>query len=297
MTDVPGVVVAALAGPGAGLVEVTSSPLTGGTGAATASVDLIVLRLVDGAGAVSTHRVVRKVLRPVCSGRHAAAARREDHWAYWRREALAYASGLLPTGTGLAAPRLIAVDGDAVYLDMVEGEREDPAVAARRLGEWQAGASVPSERWLTRHQLAQRVAVTCLDWDDVDADERLVRVWERREELLTELESLPITIVHGDYSAGNIVALDGNTTVAIDWATFGVGPVGADLASLTLSTGAWLLDEHLAGLDGAHEPSAVRRGYEIALALSHASRAHWALSRQLSVDPALTELVLAHIDA
>lgn len=216
---------------------------------------------------------------------------------YWRREALAYASGLLPTGTGLVAPRLIAVDGDAVYLDMVVGEREDPAVAARRLGEWQAGASVASERWLTRHQLAQRVAVTCLDWDDVDADDRLVRVWERREELLSELGSLAVTVVHGDYSAGNLVAVNADTTVAIDWAAFGVGPVGADLSSLTLSTGAWLLDEHLAGLDGAHEPSAVRRGYEIVLALSHASRAHWALSRQQSVNPALTELVLAHIDA
>ncbi|MBZ2197069.1 phosphotransferase family protein [Occultella gossypii] len=289
---VPPAVTAALGGSGAELVDQVPTPLTGSTGAATAAVERLTLRIRDSAGTVRTHRVVRKTLRPLTSGRHALASRSADHWAYWRRESLAYASGVLPTGPGLSAPPVLAVEDDVVYTSEVDGAPEDPWVAARRLGRWQAATPVPNAPWLAQNQLAQRIAVTDLDWEDVDADPRLVDLWGRREEMLAELATLPSTVVHGDYSAGNLRAADADTTVAIDWATFGVGPVGADLASLTLSTGVWLLDDYLAGLGNAFTTESVRRGYQIALALTHTSRVHWALSLQRPVDPSLTELVL-----
>ena len=295
MRSLPPAVLAAVGG--SELVDIMVEPLTGGTGAATATVDRLTLRIRDGSGALSSRHLVRKALRPLTEGRHAVASRAVDHWAYWRREALAYASGLLPTGPGLAAPRLFAVDGDVLYIEEVRGEPEWPAVAARRLGEWIARTPVPDEPWLTQHQLAQRVAVSELDWNAVDGDVRLAALWSRREELLAEATALTFTVVHGDYSAGNIRRTGDATTVAIDWATFGTGPVGADLASLTLTTGAWLLEDFLAGLDGAVPVEEVRRGYEIALALVHASRVHWALGRGLPVDSSLTEMLLGRIRA
>ncbi|CAM3498925.1 phosphotransferase [Occultella aeris] len=151
---------------------------------------------------------------------------------------------------------------------------------------------VPNAPWLAQNQLAQRIAATDLSWEDVDADPRLADLWEHREELLAELATLPSTVVHGDYSTGNLRAADPDTTVAVDWATFGIGPVGADLSALTLSTGVWLLDDYLTGIENAFATGSIRRGYEIALTLTHASRVHWALGQQRPVDPSLTELVL-----
>ncbi|WP_206673664.1 phosphotransferase [Pseudactinotalea terrae] len=258
------------------------------TGAATASVDRLSLRMRTPSGEYVQRHVVRKRLQPLTSGRHAEASRVPDHWAYWRREALANASGLLPAGPGLAAPRLLDVDGDTIYT----GEPEQAEVAAERLGQWQARAPVPDEPWLARHQLAQRIAVTRLDWTGLDADPRLIALWDRRHELLEELEELPVTVVHGDYSAGNLYAVGEDTTFAIDWATFGVGPIGADLASLTLSTGADHLDDYISGLDGAYSRDVVGHGYRVALGLTHASRTHWALAQGRPVDSAMTDLVL-----
>ncbi|WP_420110563.1 phosphotransferase [Pseudactinotalea sp.] len=274
------------------VLDVATSPMSASTGAATAGVDLLTVRLLTVSGEAVTRRVVRKRLRPLTAGRHAQASRAPNHWAYWRREALAYESGLLPRGPGLTAPDLLTVDSDTIYTSEVVGEREDAAVAAERLGRWQGVTRVPDISWLARHQLAQRVAVTTLDWSGLEADPRLVALWDRRDEMLAELETVPVTVVHGDYSAGNLFAVDGGTTVAIDWATFGVGPVGADLASLTLSTGTDQLDAYASGLDGVISRSDIERGYRVALGLAHASRTHWALAQGRPTDPTLTDLVL-----
>ncbi|HEX6682177.1 MAG TPA: hypothetical protein VF062_05255 [Candidatus Limnocylindrales bacterium] len=139
----------------------------GGTGAATVEVSRITL--------------VRKRFRPV----------QEDnprHYAYWRRELLAYASDLLPTGPGLAAPHCFAITEDAVYLEDVQGPAESPSVAAQRLGAWQAApppvpplpplppplapaADVPglagdhlAQHQLAQHQLAQHRLAQRAPW-------------------------------------------------------------------------------------------------------------------------------------
>ncbi len=287
---IPDAVVDALGG--GDVLSWTAEPLTGSTGAATAGVDLVTVTLRSPSGDEAEQRVVRKRLRPLTQGRHAAASTAVDHWAYWRREALAYASGLLPIGPGLAAPRVLAIEADVVWTAMIDGDRERPEIAAQRLGSWQGTTPVPSVSWLAQHQLAQRIAASDLDLAVVDADPRVVDIWALRRSLLEQLSTLPFTVVHGDFSLGNLRAVDARTTVALDWATFGTGPVGADLASLTLSTGRWLVEEYLDGLDGAYPDAAVRRGHGITVALTHAGRVHWALSRGDTIDPAMTAMVL-----
>ncbi|WP_203923025.1 hypothetical protein [Rugosimonospora africana] len=53
---------------------------------------------------------------------------------------------------------------DVVYLEDVGAAPESPRVAARRLGVWQANTPVPDLPWLAGHQLAQRLAVSDLNF-------------------------------------------------------------------------------------------------------------------------------------
>jgi hypothetical protein len=247
--------------------------IVGSSGAATAGVERLT-GSVDGRPVT----MIRKTFRPVTGGRHAAAARDPAHWAYWRRELLAYRSGLLPQGPHLAAPRCFGAGDDAVYLAEVSGPPESPVVAARRLGAWQAETPIPGVSWLGGHQLAQRIAVSQLDFSAVDIPARLRQIWDRREELLTAVQTVPAVVCHGDFHVRNLIAGDAVTTV-LDWGTFSAGPVGADLAHLALSCGEDLLDAYLDGLDGRFDPSLVTLGYRITMALTAASRVHWMLSR------------------
>jgi hypothetical protein len=285
----PAVVTAAVGRADAELVALTSEPVAHGSGAATSSV----VRITGSARAgseLSTFSMVRKEFRPVTHGRHAAAAGDERHWAYWRREPLAYAAGLLPDGPELSAPRCYGVVGDTVYLADITGGEESPSVAARRLGAWQATTAVPDVPWLATDQLGQRVRVTSLDWTAMDVPDSLPRIWDRRDELLGMLAAVPVVVCHGDFHVGNLLAGDDVTTV-LDWGTFGAGPVGADLAHLALSTLDDHLDAYLAGLGGRYDPELVRLGYEVTLTLTGASRVHWMLSRGVPIPPGYVDLI------
>ncbi|WP_345564023.1 phosphotransferase [Nonomuraea rosea] len=266
-----------------------SAPVTGSSGAATGAVTRLTgVAACDGAEVA--FRVVRKEFRPVRTGRHAPYADDPRHWAYWRREPLAYASGLLPYGTELTAPRCHGVVDDVVYLADVSGSPGSPRVAARRLGAWQAGAAVPGVPWLAGHQLAQRLAVG--EWTPVDADPRVAGLWRRQEELLNALARLPVVLTHGDFSPGNLVASEGRTVV-LDWATLGAGPVGADLAALALGTLADPVPDYLAGAAGRFRRDDVELGYRATVALTGAGRVHWMLSRGMRLPEGYEEFVLS----
>ncbi|MET7332017.1 phosphotransferase [Nonomuraea sp. NPDC005650] len=275
--------------PGGVVVTCRAEPISGGTGAATGAVTrLSGVARCDGEEVA--FRVVRKEARPLRGGRHAPYAGDPRHWAYWRREPLAYRSGLLPTGPGLAAPRCHGVVGDVIYLAEVEGGPESPRTAARRLGAWQAAAAVPDVPWLAGHQLAQRLAAG--EWTPVDADPRVARLWRRQDELLGALARLPVVLTHGDFADGNLIAAR-DTTVALDWATLGAAPVGADLAALALSTFADPVDDYLAGAAGRFERADVELGYRATLALTGAGRVHWMLSRGLRPPDGYEEFILS----
>ncbi len=288
---IPASVLAAAVGrPDAVVLGYSAEPIATGTGAATGAVTRLTGRARAG-GQEHVFAMVRKELRPLTTGRHAAGAADPRHWAYWRREPLAYASGVLPAGPGLAAPRCYGVVDDVVYLQEVAGAPESPHVAARRLGAWQASTPVPDLPWLAGHQLAQRLAVSHLDWAAVDADARLASIWSRRHDLLAALRSVPTVLSHGDFHIGHLVAAD-DATVVLDWATLGVGPVGADLADLALSTLGDLVADYLVGLEDRFDADVVRVGYRTTVALTGASRVHWMLSRGVPVPHGYADFVV-----
>ncbi|MGR6917867.1 phosphotransferase family protein [[Actinomadura] parvosata] len=298
-----GVLAAILGRPGGVVAEDRAEPIRGSSGAATCALTRLTGLVRCGAEEVP-FRVVRKELRPVRAGRHAPFAGDPRHWAYWRREPLAYASGLLPAGPELAAPRCYGVVDDVLYLEDVPGAPEDPQVAAGRLGEWQAAALVPDVPWLGGHQLAQRVRATT--WAPVGADPRIERLWRRRDELLALLARLPVVLSHGDFSAGNIIAAPrltsgtdvpaaSGTTVLLDWATLSAGPVGADLAALALSTFADPLDAYLEGAGAAFARADVELGYRATLALTGAGRVQWMASRGMRVPDGYVDFVVSRM--
>jgi hypothetical protein len=276
--ELPLAVVRAVAGRrDARMVETSETPIVTGTiGAATASVTRISGVVRSGAGE-QPFSVIRKMFRPVPSGRHVDSAGDPRHWAYWRREPLAYASGVLinPLGAGLVAPYCYEVIDDVIYLADVVGPPERTDVAAYRLGTWHASAPIPDAAWLAGDQLAQRLAVTELDWSTVDAPAAVQDIWARRHELLKALDSVPLVLCHGDFHPGNLIDTGADSTTVLDWGTLGTGPAGADLAHLALATLTDPFGYYLEGLQGKVGAEQAHLGYSVTLALTGVSRIHW----------------------
>jgi Phosphotransferase enzyme family len=292
--DIPRAVLSrAVGAPVVSASVTTKTPLAGSTGAATSRVTRIrgTAQCTDGRS--RSFALVRKEISPLSSGPHVEAARHPRHWAYWLREPFAYASGALPSGPGLSAPRCYGVIDTTIYLEDVTGRRESPGRAAYRLGRWQATAVPPDVPWLGGHQLAQRIVVSDLAWSGVAADERAVEIWNRRHEILAMLERVPVALTHGDFHLANLVHKQGETVV-LDWGTLGLSPVGADLAHLALSTLSDVTSDYLAGVQRTFSTEAVLAGYRGTLALVGASRLHWMLAAGHDVPAGYLDFVWAN---
>jgi len=287
---IPDVILRAIDPGEIGIAGVAARAFGNGTGAASDDVGLVTVRLRDG----EVVQLVRKSFRPLLSGPHAEQSGQRNHWAYWRRELTAYESGL-PTGPGLRAPKLYGAVDDALFIEYV-GERVPAANhAAMQLGRWQSSDSTDlGEPWLAQDQLAQRLAVSELDWSAVDVDARLPTIWSKRENYLEQLSRLPWSIAHGDFSVANLRD-DGTAVIALDWATLGSSPIGFDLAHLALSTqDESLLPIYLDGLDGRFADRDVELGYRIAVTLIGASRAHWMAARTKGLPAGYSDFVASH---
>lgn len=189
-----------------------------------------------------------------------------DHRNYWKREWLAFDSGLLDALPGqLRAPQTLlttqpAADEAWVWMEDVEGRDGatwpvgDYASVAFDLGTTQgayaAGVEMlPTYEWLSRDWLRGWVDALARHADLVDDDEvwaenplrlldslrdRCSSLWSRREELLAIVDSAPRCVVHCDFWPHNLIAADDGTTVAVDWSQVGIGSIGQDLDQLTL---------------------------------------------------------------
>jgi Phosphotransferase enzyme family len=190
----------------------------------------------------------------------------ESHQHYWKREWLAYASGLLAGLPGrLRAPRLLLAiepdDGVAwFWIEDVAGmpgaqwQTAQYARAAHDLGTTQGAFAagrpgLPGDPWLSRGWLSDWVATAARSWPLVDddaawRDERLAvlavlrprarEVWAEQERLLALVAAAPRTLVHLDFWPNNLIAATDGSTVAIDWSSVGLGALGQDLDQLTL---------------------------------------------------------------
>ncbi|HTW18974.1 MAG TPA: phosphotransferase [Mycobacteriales bacterium] len=195
-----------------------------------------------------------------------------EHRNYWKREWLAYASGMLDTLPGeLRAPRTLLTTAPAddecwIWMEDVQGvpgrewELDNYDGAAYDLATTQAayacGRSVlPGDEWLSRHWLRGWVDNLARSIGSLDDDARWTEdwqapmaalrsrvsgLWAAREELLAIVESAPQTVVHCDFWPTNLIAADDGTTVALDWSQVGIGSLAQDLDQLTLDP-VWML--------------------------------------------------------
>jgi hypothetical protein len=167
---------------------------------------------------------------------------------YWRREAEAYASGLLAR----LAPPLRAPDchacvdrGDGTIALWLEDVRLPPAASwdleryrklAFHLGRAQGeiAQDPPQEEWLSRRWLRAYLGLRA---DDIarHGGGRTFELWRRREEVLARIEAAPQTFVHLDFYPANFFG-DEHEIVVIDWAYCGLGGVGEDAGNLVPDT-------------------------------------------------------------
>lgn len=272
------------------VIRVAAKTFDNGSGAASGRVELISAGL-RGGGQLD---LIRKTLKPLHEGPHAESSRAQNHWAHWQRELTAYQSGTLPDGPGLRAPRLLGVADDTLYIEYSGESRPAAAEAALELGRWHHRDHSGRQPWHVHDQLAQRLAVSDLDWSAVDIAPGLATIWNERQALMARLDTLPQGITHGDFSLGNLRVDDGGV-VAIDWATLGVSPVGFDLAHLALGgLNEDLLPMYLEGLQSRYDPDDVRLGYCTAVSLAGASRAHWMAMRSIPLPAGYADFIEAH---
>jgi len=183
------------------------------------------------------------------------------HWNYWRRETLAYSSGLAAAAyrDQVTAPALLEANpradgGVELWLaDVTGAEGFDwpvPRLArfAYELGAAQArwAGRVPDTPWLSRRWLAQYLAegpsrfvrIDAADWDHTGAAvwpaevrRQLRRLWADRHRVLAVAEAAERTLCHLDVWPANLIDHAG-TSVLLDWAFAGDGAIGEDVANL-----------------------------------------------------------------
>jgi hypothetical protein len=220
------------------------------------------------------------------------------HFACWRREADVAVSRIVESSPGLRSGVLdVAEDDDGITLtrEWVEDAALNGLYVAHALGRF-AGADLGRGRWLAVDQLRDRLVrveqrggwPTLARTTVADVADRL---WSRRETLLRELDALPQVPQHGDPVASNLPGREGDDVIAIDWATLGHGPVGADLGLFLQGAredAEPLLDAYLMGLpDGVATLEEATLGMRVSAAYTSLSRAEWALARVAGGEGAL----------
>jgi hypothetical protein len=218
-----------------------------------------------------------------------------SHWYYWRREVLAYESGMLGSLTGgVRAPTclLAASRGDgsvALWLEDLHGtpatrwSLERYEIASRHLGQTQgaflADRPLPDDTWLSRNwlraYLRQRDGDRHLLADATTWEHPLLAPWfpsppieglqamrDDQPRLLDALDQLPRTLCHLDLHPANLFADGDESTAAIDWAFVGIGAIGEDAGNLVPDA---VLDFHVdaARIDDLYD--AVVIGYDAGL--------------------------------
>ena len=182
-------------------------------------------------------------------------------WNYWKREILAYQSGILADlPGGIAAPRcfgLTGYPGDEYWIWLedigapsVTWDIARYARAGRDLGRFNgaylAGLAFPDYPWFTRGRVRNWLELGRPVLDDLPAHlanrsrrhwltprtaEAVNALWRNREPMLAALEALPRSLCHHDAFPRNLFVGERGTT-AIDWQIMGTGAVGEEIMPL-----------------------------------------------------------------
>lgn len=165
-----------------------------------------------------------------------------SHPGYWRRE-VEVALADLPLD-GLVPTRTLRVDEDdegcTIWSQLVSESPVTGLFAAAALGRF-ASTPVPEVPWLSRTLLRTRLRIaeerggwpTLARTTVADLADAL---WRRREAFLDRYDALPQALCHGDAVPANLIAPLGDDVVALDWASLGTAPAGADLGYFALSS-------------------------------------------------------------
>jgi hypothetical protein len=186
---------------------------------------------------------------------------------YWKREALAYQSGVLnQLPGGVTAPQCIATeekpDGACwIWMEDVKDEIGKPwlldqyGIVARCLGRFNGayltGQPFPTGPWVTHNWLRKYVehGAPLVRWVLNSMDHPLIQhsmpgitvefaqqVWDERLEILDIIERLPQSFCHQDAFPGNLFFRHTPNhqpeVVAIDWSYNGIAAVGEEIAPL-----------------------------------------------------------------
>lgn len=241
-----------------------------------------------------SHRRSLVVKRLTCPERgDPAELSQPRHAGWWRREADLALDGALASTAGLRAPQVLRVEEDdsgvTVWCARVPGADNNGLYLARALGVF-AGNQLADQPWWCRDLLAGRIhrledqggwptlaRTTLADVAD--------RLWQRRGVHLSRLGGVLQVPTHGDPTPANLPGRDGADVVAVDWSSFGSGPVGADLGYLALSVRDELdvllmaYDEGLVAGGLEVDPDQVRDAATVMACYTAVSRAEWALAR------------------
>ncbi len=187
-----------------------------------------------------------------------------SHWSYWKREMMAYQSGILDElpGNVIAAHcyRIQETDNGLIYLwleDIQEARpiwtMEDYRLIARHLGQFNGAYltryRLPQYLWLFPWQVRRWLERHCASPDKLTEYsklplgraiftekniKRITNLWENRHTLLAKIDQLPDCFCHRDAFRRNLmlrVREDGTKeTVALDWSMLGHGKLGAEVA-------------------------------------------------------------------
>ena len=187
----------------------------------------------------------RWVVKRLSAPEHPAGALADPaHAGYWRREAEVARDPAAVDGPGLVPPEFgpLEEDESGITVWSLEQEGEPPTglFVARALGRF-AGADHSTPSWASRRVLADRLAMA----EERDGWPTLARttladvadsLWRRRQHWLDRCAEAPEGRLHGDAVPGNFLTRRADDVVAVDWQSFGIGPVGADVGYYSLSS-------------------------------------------------------------
>jgi hypothetical protein len=199
----------------------------------------------------------------------------QEAMCYWRREMLAYQTGLLANlPPAVHAPTCFGVSehtqGGWIWLENIQETAASPwtmdqyAYAARKLGQFQGaylvGKPLPNHSWLcaslfrgfyadsdwwagfinpaSANNAWMRPLVQSVYSDQLQA--RVLQIWADKWQLIAANERLPQVFCHNDAHRRNLMLRENASgqqdLVAIDWSFCGPGALGNDLGELVGTT-------------------------------------------------------------